>query len=1530
MSKQKKSIEETYKKVNQREHVLLRPNMYIGSTKKEIQEVWVMESNKMKKKMIEFSPGFLKIFDEVLTNALDHSNRDTTLDKIEVRYDEESGEISVYNTGSGIPVVIHKDHNTYVPELVFGNLLSSSNYNDEEKRTGAGVNGLGIKLLNLYSKVFKIETVDSENGLKYTQVFKENMSVKEKPKITKNSSKSYTKVTFLPDYNRFSMKGLEKDTIKLLEKRVYDCIACTNPKVSIYLNGKKIIGKGLQDYIKYFFDESQEDSPKIYHESSIKKINGIEFIWEWAVVPWDKFEQVSFVNGNSTYNGGKHVDHILYQITNSLKSMLETKKRLKDIKPSIIKDKIFLFLRATVINPQFSSQTKETLTTQSRDFGCKVEVSEKFIDKLWKSKIVEELVEFCKLKETLSLSKQDGSKRTKVVVPKLEDAIWAGTNRSNQCTLILTEGDSAKTFAMWGRSVVGNEKYGIYPLRGKCCSEDTKIPLWNGEIKLAKDIKIGETLIGDDGNPRTVLTLYKNRGKMYEVSQERGESYKVNDEHILSLCFPEHKQITWVPRNYLWIASYWDSQEQQIKIKRIRARIKVKCKECDTTINISSIKRHYARKHKTKRYIDTSYRLSRKYNNKPEITTARKKLQEFLSTIGDNNIIDISIGDYLNLPESLKKKLKGIRGKCVNWQDKNVLLEPYLLGCWLGDESEYYREKISESSKKILVKYDLINNRHIPRQYIVNSEATRLKVLAGIIRTSGYIYKNNTVEIFQLAENKKLVDDIIYLSRSLGFYTSLSEKTSGQQLRLYTIKIRGKTYKISNYLSYMSSINNINKHDIDNSTGTIRVRETRDENYVGIGITGNNRFVINDFTVTHNCLNVRDATTQQLLNNTEINNLKKILGLKQNKEYKDVSELRYGKIMILTDADEDGSHIKGLLINMFHYWWPNLLKLNYIQTLKTPIVKAFKRNTVKEFFTKQDYINWKEEDASSSSYQIKYYKGLGTSKKEDAKDSFTRLNELKTDYYYRDSDCDKAILLAFEKDKNVKNTKSNTELEKYSDKRKRWLGEYNRSSYVDAKNNRISFGEFINKDLIHFSIYDNTRSIPSLCDGLKPSQRKILYYMLNKNIEKEIKVAQLSGYVSAETSYHHGEASLQQAIITMAQDFVGSNNINLLTPSGNFGSRWGSGKDAASPRYIFTKLSQITKMIFHPDDNPLLNYLDDDGQQVEPEWFVPIIPMVLVNGAEGIGTGYSTYIPPYNPKEIIKNIKRVLNEEEQHELVPYFRGFNGEVEKISENSYITKGRWSRKSPTILHITEIPVGVSINAYKEYLESHIETTNTSKSKDERSKSKSDSLGIKEVINMTKDENNDICFEVEFKSKAKLDKLIESENLEKELKLQKTFGTNNMYVFDDNLTPAKYINPRDLLLDFCDIRLDFYHKRKKHITRVLLKQLELLENRIRFINEYISGDLEFNRRSKDFIEKVLQEREYKPMTNDNSATANYDYLIKLPLYSLTKEKIEELEKQIQDKKQKLDDLRRKTAEQIWIDDLDKLQQYLEKNNF
>jgi DNA topoisomerase II len=423
----------------------------------------------------------------------------------------------------------------------------------------------------------------------------------------------------------------------------------------------------------------------------------------------------------------------------------------------------------------------------------------------------------------------------------------------------------------------------------------------------------------------------------------------------------------------------------------------------------------------------------------------------------------------------------------------------------------------------------------------------------------------------------------------------------------------------------------------------------------GIQVVGRDKYGV--FPLKGKLLNVREAGMNQLKNNQEIQDIIKILGLKIGQVYTDVNSLRYGSIMIMADQDHDGSHIKGLVINFIHHFWPSLIKLkNFMKEFITPIIKVRKGDQCQSFFTMGEYEQWCKNTKDISKYSIKYYKGLGTSTSKEAKEYFKNINVHKIDFHYSGQKDDDAIELAFSK--------------KLAEKRKEWLADSNRQDYVDHSKKTLNYNDFVHKELVHFSIQDCNRAIPSVMDGLKPSQRKILYSCFKRNLTKEIKVAQLAGYVSEHSAYHHGEASLCQTIINMAQNFVGSKNINLLMPLGQFGSRHLGIKEAASPRYIYTCLNKITRSLFKEQDDPILEYLEEEGMKIEPKFYAPIIPLILVNGAEGIGTGWATKIPCYNPLQIVENIKLHLDGKEMQNLNPWFKGYQGQVEVDKQNNPI--------------------------------------------------------------------------------------------------------------------------------------------------------------------------------------------------------------------------------------------------------------------
>lgn len=324
---------------------------------------------------------------------------------------------------------------------------------------------------------------------------------------------------------------------------------------------------------------------------------------------------------------------------------------------------------------------------------------------------------------------------------------------------------------------------------------------------------------------------------------------------------------------------------------------------------------------------------------------------------------------------------------------------------------------------------------------------------------------------------------------------------------------------------------------------------------------------------------------------------------------------------------------------------------------------------------------------------------------------------------------------------------------------------------------------------------DNIRSIPSVADGLKPGQRKVLFGAFKKKMTKEIKVAQLVGYVSEQTAYHHGEQSLTSTIVGLAQNYVGSNNINLLSPNGQFGTRMQGGKDAASARYIFTAIPRMTRAIFHPADDGLLGNQIEEGLVIEPEYYLPTIPMVLVNGADGIGTGWSTQIPNYNPADIVDNLRRMMRGEEPERMDPWFRGYKGSIERIEADKYRVSGTVHQLDENTVEITELPIRKWTQDFKEMLEEMTQSTEKTQA----------------TIKDYEEHHTDTTVHFKITLSDKDMKAALDEGLEKRFKLTTSLGTGNMVCFDLNGKIKKYASAEEILSDFYHKRLEYYGLRK-----------------------------------------------------------------------------------------------------------------------
>lgn len=637
------------------------------------------------------------------------------------------------------------------------------------------------------------------------------------------------------------------------------------------------------------------------------------------------------------------------------------------------------------------------------------------------------------------------------------------------------------------------------------------------------------------------------------------------------------------------------------------------------------------------------------------------------------------------------------------------------------------------------------------------------------------------------------------------------------------------------------------------------------------GLSQDQRKFYGVFPLKGKLLNVKDTSAKKVEMTEEIANLKKIIGLESNRKYADIKSLRYGRIMIMTDQDYDGSHIRGLLINVFHELWHELIKIQgFITYMATPIVKATKSKDTKSFYTQYDYEEWRK-TAASKGWAVKYYKGLGTSTSTEAKEYFKSLNIIP---YAFGEKSDEKIDLAFNKAK--------------ADNRKDWLKTYRREDIINsAPGTTLKYEDFVDKDLIHFSNYNLERSIPNIMDGLKTSQRKILYSAFKRNLKHEIRVAQFAGYVSEHSGYHHGEASLNDTIVGMAQDFVGSNNLPWFVPQGQFGTRLQGGKDSASPRYIHTYLQPHVANLVPSDDLPCLNYRDDDGLPVEPDWYAPILPMLLINGSRGIGTGYSTFIPQFNPVELKDAITEWLEKGTglNREFAPYYSKFKGTISKINKTDYEVKANFTVSGETTT-ITELPIETWTMDFREKLDKLLS--------DGTIKDYSDTSTDTDVFVTVKGGLTEV-------QKLLVDKI----------------KLTNMHAFNSKCVIQKYDSPNAILYEYVGVRMELYQKRLEFMLKTLRDKLPYHENVVRFIRQQCEDKPrpELRRKTVEECDKLLAADKFAKIRD------GFDYLLNLPIASLTLKHAQKHEKDLADLKNQIVDLEGKTAKSLWLEDLSNL---------
>jgi DNA topoisomerase-2 len=1076
--------------------------MYVGSTRPRSIEEYVAtpigESEyKISKENITFSPAILRIFIEPLSNAIDNAERskktNTPCTKIKVNINFETYETTIWNDGDIIPIEIDHDEKCYNHTMIFGQLLTGSNYDDNEERIISGRNGLGAKCCNVFSEYFMVKAVDPATHKSFKQRWDNNMKNVSDPQVKSVvATKGFTEVKWKPDFKQFHVAGYTNDIIRLYIRYVIDAALLT--KVKVYFNDVLLKVPNLLSY-SYFYDPSITEYIQINDKTC-----------SVLVTPSSEFQVVSFVNGVYTRLGGHHVDAwteaIFRPIVNKFNKKNKPQISIKDVRQFFR-----LFIVAYVPNPEFDGQDKHKLESPSVTASLKTS----YLNKILKWSIMENISDIIRSKEMMLMRKVERKRKGFTKIEGMDPANNAGTKYSMDCTLIICEGLSAKTYAVAGiqqgaYNKSGRDWWGIYPLRGKA-------------------------------------------------------------------------------------------------------------------------------------------------------------------------------------------------------------------------------------------------------------------------------------------------------------------------------------------------------------------------------------------------LNVRNASSSAIAKNRETTDIIKAIGLKYNIDYSkndNFKQLRYGKVMIMTDADTDGIHIEGLVMNMFHSLFPSLMQREqpFIVSMKTPIVRVFRPTGDLLFYDERKFKEYSK--SQNKNFKMKYYKGLGTTKPEDVKDTFG----LKMVEYVNDDATTTNMNKVFHK--------------KYADSRKEWLENYDPASSMsldDVGNiHKMNISQFMDSEMIKFSIEDCKRSLPSCMDGLKESQRKILYAVKKRKLKfsgQSLKVAQLSGYVAEHTNYHHGEQNLFETITKMAHDFPGSNNIPLLFRDGMFGTRLSNGKDAASARYIYTKMDMLTSLLFREEDDILLDQVLDDGDLVEPHFYMPILPLILINGCTGIGTGWSCNIPCYNPLDLIQCVKIWLEKDGKlrhtigdtvfsslPKLVPWYRGFKGDIEAY-DDKFITKGVCTSLKNDKVVVSEIPIGMSIDKFKNSCEDLVESKLVKGMKNYSNPNKPEFV-ISESLNGIKCDTNT-------------------------LKLHSYLYVSNMVLFNEKGVLCKFNNVEDIICYFCNIRFQYYIKRKQHVLKLLKKDLSFLKNKSKFIKDVMSRKLTVMFEDEDVVIENLVKFGY------DKCDDSYEYLLKMPIRTFTKDKVTHLLQSISVLEKKIIEVDKTSEKQMWLNDLD-----------
>lgn len=1173
-----------YNMLNELEHILARPDTQVGSTDLKMLPTALVfdpvDNAFAQRDDLEICPALGKLVDELLVNVADHKTRNPDdVKRCKVTINPGSGELCVWNDGPGIDVEIHPDWNMYKPQGIFGHLRSSSNYNDDEERLTGGRNGHGAKLCNIFATKFTVETCDGVK--KYKQTWTGNMSKVSKPSIrtmTSKNPKTFTCISFIPDWTRFGdgIDGWSPDMILWIATRCAE-LAGTKPKLDVMF--QTLPDKPVKMAVKGFRSFTKAIAAALVPDASLAFCD-VNERWAVGLMPslGSTGQAVSFVNSVATPNGGTHVRHVRNQLVKAIRADL--KKRFPSLRTSdgMIEPHLLLTLNCLVPNPTFGSQTKEELTLPATKFGVRCAFKPAQLAKLLRdSDIVQVIADRSKGTKYEESAFGDETKKTRTVrIPKLEDAVWAGGAKSDQCTLILTEGDSAKALAVAGLAVVGRKQYGVFPLRGKP-------------------------------------------------------------------------------------------------------------------------------------------------------------------------------------------------------------------------------------------------------------------------------------------------------------------------------------------------------------------------------------------------LNVRQASAGKIRGNLEIQNVIKIVGLRQNVDYrlaKHRATLRYGSLLIMADQDDDGTHIKSLVVNFIAVFNRTLLAIPFLNQFVTPVLRARKgKKLVRSFYSTPEYDKWAK-TVDASTWTIKYYKGLGTSSASEAREYFRDLERHRIPFDPVDIDQPFVSLMTkYAPAKPIRGKRRSSggggggskEVEKeavetldpatwnglqwlemafekdLADLRKAWLVKTPVPTGDVPISELGNYAQFFSAAYRLYCQASIVRAIPSVFDGLKPSQRKILYMAFTRK-NTEIKVEAFAGHGQGRVNYHHGAVSLMGAMIGMAQNFPGSNNVNLLQPVGQFGTRLKGGKDHAAARYIFTKLDPVARALFPAADDPVLRYRHEEGMDIEPFYYIPVIPMSLVNGSSGMGTGWSTNIPGFDPLALINVIEHRLKAgawdlDQLHKLHPYVRGFEGScVPCVSDDARelvasTMTGMIRLADPKTLVITELPPGKWTTSYLAFAERNVVCKGGKPPADVRTLGTESKVHIQIVLSK-ETVTHYATLNASLSPEAFESKLVADWGLEVKVDMRSTTA----YLLNETGQVQSY-TVASILDTHATARFALYKARKQAILNNLTETMRDQDLKARFVQCLLDGTLVVRQRSLDVIRK--------DMTTHHFPVEDHETLLSLPLKVQTKESVAEWQAKLVQLKESIARITATTPTQFWQEDLKVLRRAIRKQN-